>query len=307
MSDGRILGIFSAPGGVGKTTITICLGWFLRRFGLKVLLVDLDPSISLSLLFFKEEKLIELERRKKTLSSAIDELLEKKTIDEIEKYLHMSKFYDSEIDVVVPDMRFPDTIDRVWYGPRARREYILKDLLDSLKVRENYDITIVDTIPFFDKKYTTITIYASDAYLIPLRPTLIDVYRTTRMLKELPQLTGIDENKLYSKIGLIFNMVATSKQRRMIEAYRDILARKISPHIYVFNNYLPNRVSFSRIGTEEATRQDIRIVEEVFGKFLEEFKEWFSNVADAEHLFLGPEEKVAKIVQTMKKLEKIIR
>ena len=57
----------------------------------------------------------------------------------------------------------------------------------------------------------------------------------------------IDEIKLYSKYGLISNMATISRQHWMIEAYRDILSKKISPHIYVFNKYFSNRVSFSRI------------------------------------------------------------
>ena len=46
---GLVIGVMPAPGRVGKTTLSLMLGWFLRRDEKSVLVIDLDPSISLSL------------------------------------------------------------------------------------------------------------------------------------------------------------------------------------------------------------------------------------------------------------------
>jgi len=37
--NGRVIGFFSAPGGVGKTTLALILGWFLRRYGYSTILI----------------------------------------------------------------------------------------------------------------------------------------------------------------------------------------------------------------------------------------------------------------------------
>ena len=49
MRDLKIISFISAPGGVGKTTIALCLSWFLAERNITTLLIDLDPSLGLTL------------------------------------------------------------------------------------------------------------------------------------------------------------------------------------------------------------------------------------------------------------------
>ncbi|MDK2463409.1 MAG: AAA family ATPase [Candidatus Korarchaeota archaeon] len=42
MKGGKVLGLFSAPGGVGKTTIAALTAWFARESGSRVLAIDMD-------------------------------------------------------------------------------------------------------------------------------------------------------------------------------------------------------------------------------------------------------------------------
>ena len=44
----HIITLFNQSGGVGKTTLTMNLGYALQQLGLKVLLIDLDPQASLT-------------------------------------------------------------------------------------------------------------------------------------------------------------------------------------------------------------------------------------------------------------------
>jgi len=46
MSDGRVIGLISGKGGVGKTTLTVNLGIALKQMGKDVTLVDADFSAS---------------------------------------------------------------------------------------------------------------------------------------------------------------------------------------------------------------------------------------------------------------------
>lgn len=47
----KVIAVFNQKGGVGKTSVSFHLGWYLSEIGKKVLLVDLDPQGNLSSLF----------------------------------------------------------------------------------------------------------------------------------------------------------------------------------------------------------------------------------------------------------------
>ena len=47
----KTLAVFNQKGGVGKTSLSFHLGWYLSEIGRRTLLVDLDPQGNLSSLF----------------------------------------------------------------------------------------------------------------------------------------------------------------------------------------------------------------------------------------------------------------
>ena len=274
---GRVIGIFSAPGGVGKTTLAASLGWLLRESGKRVLLVDMDPSISLSWLLVKDDfELMNYEDKGKTLTRILHLIFEERRPVDLRDFL-VSRPYpsskDLELDLIMPDLRLTNIMDTLWVS-RARREIILKRVLDELDVRRKYDITIIDTIPFFDRKYSVLVSYAVDKIIIPLRPTIIDVYRTQTMLKELPQATAMEEDELYSRIGLVFNMVRSKKQAEFIDTYVSLLRSKIYSRLKTFSSHIPYYIAFSRVGTEEEQQGDREKVRSTLKGLFEEVSEW---------------------------------
>jgi len=276
---GKVIGFFSAPGGVGKTTIAMLLGWKLRERGLSVLMVDMDPSVSLSwLLVRRESDLIDYEKKGRTLSRIIKKVVEEKEEVDLRDYVISRPFpsgRDLELDVVISDMDLVRIVDSYWFGSHARREYMLSNLLGGLGVRSAYDCTLLDTIPFYDRKYAVLAVYAADRCVVPLRPSIIDAYRTGMMLRELPEITGIRGEELFPRIGLVFNMVRRgTKQERFIERYVELFREKISARLYIFSSTIPYRISFSRLGTEEEQSRDREDVNREFSPFFEEFCEW---------------------------------
>ncbi len=277
--EGKVFGFFSAPGGVGKTTIALLLGWLLRKGGKKVLLVDMDPSSALSLTVMREmASLIIYEKRELTLSHIFRRVMEDKQHISLEDYLVSKAFppgEDLELDILTSDLNLTKVVDSLWFSQRARGEILLKELLDVLGVRKGYECTIIDSIPFYDRKYVVMVIQGADKCIIPLRPSIIDVYRTEMMLKELPKILDMKKEELVSKIGLVFNMVRRgSKQTRYMKMYLHFFRNRISPDLKVFSSYIPLKVSFSRIGTEEETPFDREDVRREFSGFFSEFLNW---------------------------------
>jgi len=282
---GVVIGVFSAPGGTGKTTISLVLGWLLRRAGNKVLLVDLDPSISLSYLVLRDEsKLFEYENRGRCLSRVFERVRKGRSV-ELEDYVVSGKAIDVEVDILIPDSELTSIIDSLWYGPEARKEYKLRRVLEALGVREAYDFIIIDTIPFFDRKYAILTLYGSDKCIIPLRPTIIDVFRTCKMLSELPALAGKPKKEVFDQVRLLFNMVRRNTAQYwalMRGRYQEIIRGVISPHISFFKKHIPLRVAFSRVSTEEERAEDVRDVEEATLPVLSEFQQWIGRPSEAD-------------------------
>ncbi len=276
--DGKVFGFFSAPGGVGKTTFALLLGWFLREASKKVLLIDMDPSISLSLTLIKERvNLIVYEKRGMTLPNIFTKIIEGERVC-LKDYLVSWAFpsdKDLELDIITSDLSLTRVVDSFWYGSMERKKLILKDLLEALDVRKKYDCTIIDTIPFYDRKYAIMVLYGVDKCIVPLRPSIIDVYRTEMMLNELPKITNMRKEELLSKVGLVFNMVRRgSKQERYIWTYLEFFKDRVSPNLKVFSSFIPLKVSFGRIGTEEEIPEDRQDVKQEFSNFLREFAEW---------------------------------
>lgn len=272
---GKVIGFFSAAGGVGKTTISLILGYFLKLDNKKVLMVDMDPSVCLSLYLLDEDKLVDSVDKGRTISNLVEKVSGGKSFD-LNDFILEGRLGEVYLDLMVADSRLSEVIDRLWFGAKAGREYLLSRVLRDTGLTERYDFVVLDTIPFYDKKYTLLTIYASDSYVIPLRPTLVDTHRTQNMLRELPAIASMDEGVIYRRSSLIFNLLKGETQEREIsDKYRDLFLRRF-PGIYVFQNYLKNLISFSRFGTEEERRgkgeDDRRKVKENFEPVFEEFK-----------------------------------
>ncbi|RLG49710.1 MAG: hypothetical protein DRO00_09660 [Thermoproteota archaeon] len=277
--DGKVFGIFSAPGGVGKTTLALLLGWFLRKDGRKVLLIDMDPSSSLSLTAIRERAtLIIYERRGLTLSHIFKKVIEDRQQICFEDYLISRAFppgEDVELDILMSTLDLTRVIDSLWFNQRAKREVLLKELLEALEVRRTHECTIIDSIPFYDRKYVIMVLQGADKCIIPLRPSIIDVYRTEMMLNELPKIVNMGKEELMSKVGLVFNMVRRgSKQIKYMRMYLHFFRERVSPNLKVFSSYIPLKVSFSRIGTEEETAFDREDVRREFSGFFSEFLNW---------------------------------
>jgi chromosome partitioning protein len=82
----------------------------------------------------------------------------------------------------VPGEELEEIIEKLWH-PGGGGEFL--DLLENSGVYTYYDYVIFDSAPFFDMRYTVLSIYAASKYVVLLRPSLIDARRTSRMISRL--------------------------------------------------------------------------------------------------------------------------
>lgn len=169
-------------GGVGKTTLSIniadCLS---KRYGKKVLLIDIDPQFnSTQCLFEVEDYVLHLKDKKATITDIFDKntRISVSTVDGAANV--RSKELKNIEPVKIKDnfWAIPGNLElyRLEITPGEGRENRIKKYLELNK--DKYDFVIIDTPPT-PSIWMTSALIASDYYLIPAKADPIS-------------LTGID-------------------------------------------------------------------------------------------------------------------
>jgi len=219
MSFGRAktLSFISASGGVGKTTLSLALMDYIYSNvrdprQKRILLVDLDPTAGLSLLILNEEEYDRLVEQGKTLCKLVENI-ERKVLTgmKITDYIyHLSppQLKGVTFDLLLPGEELSDLMTNIWQSGSPGSRF--KSYLERAGVYSEYNCVIFDSAPFFDRRYTVANLYASDKYIVVLRPSLVDLKRTLRMLdwleQESEQVAGSTE-AFYKRFMGVFNMV----------------------------------------------------------------------------------------------------
>jgi chromosome partitioning protein len=153
-----IIAISNFKGGVGKTATSVNLGAGLAQLNKKVLLLDLDPQANL------------------TQSLGINSI-------ENNLYGIIKKNYEPQILKIKENLFvIPGSVDiaalEVELNNEPGREYILKELLESLK--QNYDFVILDCPPSLG--LLTLNAYtAANKVIIPLQAEYLAMHGLSRM------------------------------------------------------------------------------------------------------------------------------
>jgi septum site-determining protein MinD len=171
---GKVIGVVSLKGGVGKTSSVVALGHAFSSLGKKVLLVDGNlsaPNLGMHLNVFPPKKsLQDVLMRKVNVSEAIENL--------------------DNFDLISSEM----------YHNFELELFSLKNRLSLLK--NKYDFIIVDSSPKLDEE-TLAVILASDQILVvttPDVPTLGTTVKAVKFAKKRgAKISGLILNKVYNK------------------------------------------------------------------------------------------------------------
>jgi chromosome partitioning protein len=195
-------------GGVGKTTITCLLGYYLaRRTKKKVLLFDIDPQCSLSLAFGFDPE--EVNKTELTIYNLVKP----------SKWAKISKTNFLSYASGVKDSLAPKNLQLV-KGSFAVEDLdveIVKSLFDSsrrvdelflyskqmLNAFDDYEYILVDTPP--NKMYLTQAMLRACSYFIPVTiPDEISIYGMPRLLQWVDQIPAGERPHL---LGYVLNAV----------------------------------------------------------------------------------------------------
>lgn len=167
MQMGKIISIINNKGGVGKTTSTAFLGEILSTFGKKVLLVDLDESGNLSVLYNKYT-----DDSPNVLNGSVPASVP--NIAELFKYRYKDKenvqktiqSIRPNLDIISASKRHGQTPTLLFQNQLSNNNIVLKRALNA--IRNDYDYILLDTAPANDILIVN-SLIASDYILVPIR------------------------------------------------------------------------------------------------------------------------------------------
>lgn len=143
-------------GGSGKSTTCSNMGAALAQMGKRVLMIDGDMQMNLSLSVFEEEKVLELAKSGKNLYTAV-----KEQRDLQEFIVSVQENLD-----IIPSSTLMSSIEYELFT-KWQREFILKKLLKSIRDSEIYDYILLDAPPTLGGWVMNL-LCASDYLLIPV-------------------------------------------------------------------------------------------------------------------------------------------
>ena len=200
-------------GGSGKSTVCANLGYELSRAGKKVLLIDGDMQMNLTLSYFDEERVLEMAESKKTIYEAVTE---KKSIRD-----HIVHTPYERLDMV-PSSTLLSQIEFQLFT-MMQREYVLKKCIADVKATGEYDYILIDAPPTLGNWVVNI-LCASDQVIMPVEASPWGLFGLANMFDFLDSLKEITDTRLR---GVLITKVDERKNyyrqtREVLEGYEDI-------------------------------------------------------------------------------------
>lgn len=202
MKNTKVIAFANNKGGSGKSTTCSNIGYGLSVLGKKVLLIDGDMQLNLSLSFFTEDEVLEMAQGEKNLYCAI------KKQEDLTDYIRKTQYENVDL---IPSSTLMSGIEYELFT-KWQREHILKKCLQKVKEAGVYDYILIDAPPTLGGWVMNI-MCASDFLIIPVEASpwglfgLANMFEFVQTVKEIaPDLsvmgiavTKVDERKNYFK------------------------------------------------------------------------------------------------------------
>ena len=167
-------------GGSGKSTTCSNLGAAMARAGKKVLLVDGDMQLNLSLAFFSEDWVLEHAQGEKNLYHAIGKQ------EDLTDYIVHTPYENLDL---VPSSTLMSSIEYELFT-KWQREFILRKCLQRIKDSEVYDYILIDAPPTLGGWVMNI-LCASDKVIIPVEASPWGMFGLANMFEFLNEVKQI--------------------------------------------------------------------------------------------------------------------
>lgn len=182
MKETKIIAFANNKGGSGKTTTCANIGYSLSVLGKKVLLIDGDMQLNLSLSFFDEDRVLELAAGEKNLYYAI------KKQEDLTEYIMATPYENLDL---IPSSMLMSGIEYELFT-KWQREFILKGCLKKVKASKEYDYILIDAPPTLGGWVMNI-LCAADYVIMPVEASPWGLFGVANMFEFLEDVQKINE------------------------------------------------------------------------------------------------------------------
>lgn len=180
MAKTKVICFTNNKGGSGKTTTCSNVGFGLRELGKKVLMIDGDMQLNLSLSLFDEDTVLAYAQSDKNLYEAI------KRQDDLTDYIVNTKYEGLDL---IPSSTLMSSIEYELFT-KWQREFILRKCLQKIKDSEVYDYILIDAPPTLGGWVMNI-LCASDKVIIPVEASPWGMFGLANMFEFLNEVKQI--------------------------------------------------------------------------------------------------------------------
>ncbi|MFN7106067.1 MAG: MinD/ParA family protein, partial [Pyrobaculum sp.] len=214
-----------------------------------------------------------LENGEKTVGHALQNYLKRSSV-RVEDYVVSVSIDGKEVGIIPGGDELTDVFGKLYSGNYRSPEQWIRKFIEDSKIIEMWDFIILDTVPFYERRYTISAFSAADNVVIVTHPYGAEPHRVKRMYNKL-KTGGIDVEK---KARLLINKAGKGEEgKQPEEKFKDC-------NIPRFNSVIPDSVYLGRVERQK-NKQGMREVKTEYGRldkhqrdkienFYKEVKEW---------------------------------
>ena len=221
MAKTKVICFANNKGGSGKSTTCSNVGYGLSVLGSKVLLIDGDMQMNLSLSLFDEDQVLSYAQSGKNLYEGI------RRQDDLTDYIVHSRYEGLDL---IPSSTLMSSIEYELFT-KWQREYILRKCLANIVESEMYDYILIDAPPTLGGWVMNI-LCASNKIVIPVESTPWGLLGLGNMFEFLEQVRQIAPELELG--GLVITKVDTRKSyfKQTLETLKEL------EDVRVFDTYI---------------------------------------------------------------------
>jgi len=243
----KIVSFINMKGGVGKTTLSVNIGYTLaKQFGKKVLLIDIDPQMNATQYTLKGRQVQEiLSNPNLTIFGILDNRIPLPNITSSDPPDTDPRRFQGIFNITHGFDIIPShlkTMELNLYDSPFRLRQFIKN-----KLAPNYDVIILDSPPTVSQ-YTKIALLSSQSYVVPMMTDYLSLFGLPLLESYISGLKSEFESEL-DFLGIILNRV-----RPDYSIYGDVKSKIVSKPEWrtkLFVNELIERTKVTQAFSQE--------------------------------------------------------